>query len=184
MLTKEEKEYLLKIARQSIELAVKGNQPPQPVDCPENLLHPSGAFVTIHKFGDLRGCIGFVEAVKPLVETIIETAAHAAINDPRFLPLSDEDLEDIEIEISVLSSLKLIKDVNEIQVGEHGIFMEEGFNRGLLLPQVATEYSWDRETFLNQTARKARLPINAWKKNTTKIWIFTAEIFNEVNING
>ncbi len=184
MLNKQEKEYLLNIARKSITAAVNHDQPPQPVDCPENLLQPSGAFVTIHKFDDLRGCIGFVEAVKPLIETIVETAAHAAINDPRFLPLTSDDLEDIKIEISVLSPLKLIEDVNEIQVGEHGILMEEGFNRGLLLPQVATEYNWDRETFLNQTARKARLPINAWKKKSTKIRIFTAEIFNEESING
>lgn len=182
MLTKEERKYLLNIARQSIELAVNEKIPPVPSECPEALQMPSGAFVTIHKFGELRGCIGYIEATKPLIDTIIETASHAALNDPRFMPVAIDELEDLELEISILSPLKEITNVNEIEVGTHGIVLERGFNRGLLLPQVPTEYNWDRDTFLSQTARKAGLPYDAWKKGNTKISIFTAEIFNDSNI--
>lgn len=182
MLTQEEKKYLLNIARQSIELAVKNKILPVPNECPKVFQTPSGAFVTIHKFGELRGCIGYIEATKPLIETIIETASHAALNDPRFMPVSIDELEDLELEISILSPLKEITDVNEIEVGIHGIVMEQGLNRGLLLPQVPTEYNWDRDTFLSQTARKAGLPFDAWKKGNTKISIFTAEIFNDTNV--
>jgi AmmeMemoRadiSam system protein A len=179
VLSQKEKDYLLKIARRSIEAGVKGEEPPKISNCPEALMSPSGAFVTIHTFKELRGCIGFTESSRPLVETVIEVAAKAALEDPRFNPLMAEELEDVEIEISVLSPMKEIKDVNEIEVGEHGIMMEQGFNRGLLLPQVAAEYSWNRETFLNQTARKAGLPVNAWKKGDVKIFIFSAEVFDD-----
>lgn len=179
MFTQEEKDYLLKTARQSIISAVKNQEPPSYTDCSETLLKNAGAFVTLHKFGELRGCIGYVEAVKPLIETIIEVAPKSALDDPRFMAVSEDEIEDLQIEISVLTPMKEIKDVNEIEVGEHGIMMEKGYNRGLLLPQVATEYNWDRETFLNQTARKAGLPYNEWKKGDVRIFIFSAEIFNE-----
>lgn len=182
MLTKEERTYLLNIARQSIKLAVNKKIPPVPNDCPAVFRMPSGAFVTIHKFGELRGCIGYIEATKPIIDTIVETASHAAMNDPRFKPVSIDELEDLELEISILSHLKEITDLNEIEVGTHGIVMEQGANRGLLLPQVATEYNWDRDTFLSQAARKAGLPYDAWKKGNTRISIFTAEIFNDSNI--
>ena len=179
VLAQKEKDYLLKIARRSVEAGVKAEEPPKISNCSEALMNPSGVFVSIHTFKELRGCIGWAESSKPLVETVIEVAAKAALEDPRFNPLTAEELEDIEIEISVLSPMKEIKDVNEIEVGEHGIMMEQGFNRGLLLPQVATEYSWNRETFLNQTARKAGLPVNAWKKGDVKIFIFSAEVFED-----
>lgn len=182
MLTQEERKYLLNIAKQSIELAVNEKDPQIPNECPEVFRMPSGAFVTIHKFGELRGCIGYIEATRPLIDTIVEAASHAAMNDPRFMPVSIDELEDLELEISILSPLKEITDVNEIEVGTHGIMMEQGSNRGLLLPQVPAEYNWDRDTFLSQTARKAGLPYDAWKKGNTKISIFTAEIFNESNI--
>lgn len=182
MLTQEERTYLLNIARQSIELAVNKKNPTVPNDCPEVFQNPSGAFVTIHKFGELRGCIGYIEATRPLIETVVETASLAAMNDPRFMPVSIDELEDLELEISILSPLKEITDVNEIEVGTHGIVMEQGSKRGLLLPQVPTEYNWDRDTFLSQTARKAGLPYDAWKKGSTKISIFTAEIFNDTDI--
>jgi AmmeMemoRadiSam system protein A len=181
VLSKKEKDYLLKIARRSIEAGVKGDTPPEITNCPENLTAPSGVFVSIYTFRELRGCIGFIESPRSLIETVVEAAAKAALEDPRFNPLTQDEIQDIELEISVLSPLKEVKDVNEIEVGEHGIVMEQGANRGLLLPQVATEYGWNRETFLNQTARKAGLAINAWKKGDVKIYIFSAEVFDDQN---
>jgi AmmeMemoRadiSam system protein A len=104
-------------------------------------------------------------------------AEAAAFDDPRFPPVTKEELKDLSIEISVLTPFKQITDVSEIEVGKHGIYMERGFYSGLLLPQVATEYGWDRETFLEQTCRKAGLPPDAWKEKNTKIYIFSADIF-------
>ena len=148
-------------------------------ECPAPLHQLSGAFVTIREENELRGCIGYIEGIKPLVEAVQEVAAKAAIDDPRFLPVSEEELGVIEIELSVISPLKHIKTVDEIEVGKHGLLIELRNYRGLLLPQVATEHKWDRETFLNQTARKAGLSSYAWKDPDVKISIFTAEIFGE-----
>lgn len=115
MFAQKEKDYLLKIARRSVEAGVKGEEPPKIVSCPEALMNPSGAFVTIPTFKELRGCIGWTESAEPLVETVIAVAAKAALEDPRFNPLTAEELEDVEIEISVLSPMKEIKDVNELE---------------------------------------------------------------------
>lgn len=179
MLTKEEKEYLLKAARRAIEASVRDQGEPGFPECPKKLRQPSGAFVTIHEKGELRGCIGYIQAVRPLIDTVSEVAAKAALEDPRFMPVREDELSGLEIEISVISPMKKIKDPEEIEVGTHGILMESGHCRGLLLPQVATEYAWDRETFLQQTCRKAGLPVNAWKDPATTISVFTAEVFGE-----
>jgi MEMO1 family protein len=136
-----------------------------------------GAFVTITKRGMLRGCIGHIRAMLPLYKTIEEMAAAAAFDDPRFPPITKNELKDLEIEISVLTPFKQISDVKEIEVGKHGIYIEKGFYSGLLLPQVATEYKWDRDTFLEHTCRKAGLPPDAWKEKDTRIYIFSADIF-------
>ena len=144
---------------------------------PRSLCEPRGAFVSLHRQGQLRGCIGYLEAVKPLGQTVREMAAAAAFHDPRFRPLGKEELADLEVEISVLSPMRLIKNIDEIQVGTHGLYIVQGPCRGLLLPQVATEYKWDRLTFLQQTCGKAGLPPDAWKDPDTKIYLFTAEIF-------
>ena len=181
MVSESEKEFLLQNARRSIEAAVRRKGAALPEKIPQPLMELYGAFVTIHKGGELRGCIGYIEGLKPLIETIWDGAEKAALEDYRFMPVTAEELPDIEIEISVLSPLKQVKDINEIEVGKHGLVIEVGYNRGLLLPQVATEYGWDRETFLNQTARKTGLPSDGWKNPEAKIFIFTAEIFNEHN---
>ena len=136
-----------------------------------------GAFVSLHRRGQLRGCIGYIEAVKPLLQTVREMAPAAAFQDPRFRPLQADELADLEIEISVLTPLKLIKSTDEIEVGRDGLYIVRGLNRGLLLPQVATQYHWDRQTFLEQTCNKAGLPGDAWKDPGTQIFIFRAEIF-------
>ena len=178
-LTDADKNLLLSQARASIEAHLQDKSAP-PVKDPSPVLgERRGAFVSLHRQGHLRGCIGYLEAVKPLLETVREMAAAAAFHDPRFRPLRPEELADLEIEISVLSPMQLIKSTDEIEVGKHGLYIVQGFCRGLLLPQVATEYKWDRLTFLQQTCCKAGLPPDAWKEPSTKIYTFTADIFAE-----
>ncbi|MGQ9920627.1 MAG: AmmeMemoRadiSam system protein A [Desulfobacca sp.] len=172
-----EKATLHKIARQSIEAGLRGEAAPPLPQLTGALQEPRGAFVTLEKKGALRGCIGYIEAIKPLAVTVQEMAYAAAFKDPRFPPLRPEEYQDIEIKISVLSPLQRLHQVEEIQVGRHGLYICRGPYRGLLLPQVATEYHWDRETFLQQTCRKANLPLLAWQDPETEIYIFSAEIF-------
>jgi AmmeMemoRadiSam system protein B/AmmeMemoRadiSam system protein A len=178
-LNKEEKKKLLEIAKLSIIEAVTGKRQFLPNVTEERLKENCGAFVTIKENNQLRGCIGYIQAVKPLYETIKDVAKSAAVNDYRFNPVGQDELDKIELEISVLTPLKKIKDINEIEVGKHGLVMKRGFNSGLLLPQVATEYNWDRETFLKETCRKAGLLQDAWKDKSTEIYIFSAEVFGE-----
>jgi AmmeMemoRadiSam system protein A len=176
-LSEPDKKKLHDLARQSIAAGLEGKSPPPLTDISEILREPRGAFVTLHLQGRLRGCIGLIEAVKPLAETIQEMALSAAFGDPRFPPLTSQEYKDIALEISVLSPLKQIKNVEEIQVGVHGLYIRQGPYRGLLLPQVATEYHWDRNTFLQQTCVKAGLPPMAWKDPETVISVFSADIF-------
>lgn len=181
-LSQSDKEILLNIARKTIEARVKGQKPPEFKVDSEILKENRGAFVTLEKNGQLRGCIGYIQAIKPLYITIEEMAEQAALHDPRFAPVSEEELNDLGIEISVLTPLKKISDISQIEVGRDGIYIRKGFNSGLLLPQVATEYGWDRGTFLEQTCYKAGLPPNAWKEKTCEIYIFSADIFGEKEI--
>ncbi len=176
-LNQEEKKTLHHIARTVIENKVKGKPVPDfKIESP--ILNESrGAFVTLQKRGQLRGCIGYIEGHGPLHKTIEKMAEAAAFNDPRFTPVQEKELPELDIEISVLTPLKRITDVNEIQVGKHGIYIKKGWFSGLLLPQVATEYGWDRQTFLEHTCQKAGLPSSAWKEKDTEIYIFSADIF-------
>jgi AmmeMemoRadiSam system protein A len=174
-----DKKLLLQIARGSIEAHLLDKPAPALEAAPQSLCESRGAFVSLHRKGQLRGCIGYLEAVKPLGQTVREMAAAAAFHDPRFRPLGKEELADLEVEISVLSPMQLIKNIDEIQVGTHGLYIVQGSCRGLLLPQVATEYNWDRVTFLTQTCCKAGLPSSAWKDPDTKIYLFTAEILGD-----
>ncbi|MBI9105897.1 MAG: AmmeMemoRadiSam system protein A [Spirochaetales bacterium] len=177
-LSEKEKDILLITARERIKADLSGKKPayPEPTD---HLSEVCGAFVTLHKQGILRGCIGNIIGRRPLIETIREMAHSSAFEDPRFPPLRTEELELIDIEISVLSPLWKIKDVSEIETGKHGIYMQKGFSGGVLLPQVALEQGWDRMTFLQHTCMKAGLPVNAWKDPSTVIEIFSAVIFRE-----
>ncbi len=176
-LSDQDKKTLHHIAKMVIENKVRGKAVPEfKVESPI-LKENRGAFVTIQKKGQLRGCIGYIEGQGPLYKTIEEMAEAAALRDPRFVPVTENELPDLEIEISVLTPLKKITDVNEIQVGKHGIYIKQGWLSGLLLPQVATEYGWDRQTFLGHTCEKAGLPSNAWKDKNTDIYIFSADIF-------
>ena len=176
-LNEEEKEDLHQIAKTVIENKARGKTVPDfKVESPV-LKENRGAFVTIHKRGQLRGCIGYIEGRGPLHKTIEEMAEAAAFRDPRFTPVKEKELPELELEISVLTPLKKIKDVDEVQVGKHGIYIKKGWYSGLLLPQVATEYGWDRQAFLEHTCQKAGLPSNAWKEKDTEIYIFSADIF-------
>jgi len=138
-----------------------------------------GAFVTLRKRGQLRGCIGNMVGKGPLVETIRDMAVAASTGDPRFRRVAPDELGEIDIEISVLSPMRRIKDTSEVEVGRHGILMRRGMYQGVLLPQVATEYGWDRVTFLEHTCLKAGLPTDAWKDPATVIETFSAEVFGE-----
>ncbi len=176
-LSEQEKKILHHIAKTVIENKAKGKPIPEfKVDAPI-LKENRGAFVTIQKKGQLRGCIGYIEGRGPLYRTVEEMAEAAAFRDPRFMPVNEKELPELNIEISVLTPLKKITDINEIEVGKHGIYIIKKPFSGLLLPQVATEYGWDRQTFLEHTCNKAGLPSNAWKDKNTEIFIFSADIF-------
>lgn len=176
-LTSEEKALLHKIARETIEARCRGTKSPKVEASTSALKEPRGAFVTLRKKGELRGCIGYIVARRPLIDAIAEMAEAAAFSDPRFKPVGAEELKDIEIEISVLTPLKRIDNIDEIQVGTHGIFIKQGFSSGLLLPQVATEQGWDRLAFLKHTCLKAGIKEDAYKDKDTEIYIFSADIF-------
>ncbi|MBN1411185.1 MAG: AmmeMemoRadiSam system protein A [Spirochaetales bacterium] len=180
-LTDKEKNILLTTAKYAIssDLYDRKENYPRPTSV---LRQKCGAFVTLTLNHNLRGCIGYVIAAKPLIETVKDVAVSAAFHDPRFSPVTKKEFDKLKIEISVLSPLEEIDDVNKIKVGVHGIVIRKGFASGLLLPQVATEYNWDLHTFLNQTCRKAGLKSDAWKEPGTRIEIFSAIVFNEDDI--
>lgn len=178
MLTRNERKELLAIAREAAVRAVRHQE--WRIDAPRGALEkPGGAFVTLRKHGELRGCIGYIESKEPLAEVVAEVAVKAALEDPRFPPVTEDELAEIAVEVSVLSPMRRVAEIEEIRVGEHGLLLERGWNRGLLLPQVASEYHWDRKQFLEQTARKAGLPADAWRDPQTKLFCFSAEVFDE-----
>ena len=179
MLKSKEKKVLLEIAHKAIEAVVR-NEDTTPEPREENALNMrNGCFVTIKQAGELRGCIGNFQSDLPLFKEVAEMAAASACKDPRFYPLQADELDTISIDISVLSPLEKIDDIDSIEIGTHGIYLEKGYYRGVLLPQVATEHEWDRETFLKQTCIKAGLPTDAWKAEEADIYIFSADVFSD-----
>lgn len=176
-LTEDERKILHHIAKTAIECRLKGKPIPEFKIDSTTLKENRGAFVTLNKRGQLRGCIGYIEGRGPLYKTVEEMAQAAAFQDPRFPPVTEKELSELAIEISVLTPLKKIADVKEIEVGKHGLYIKKGWHSGLLLPQVATEYGWDRQTFLEHTCRKAGLPPDAWKEKGAEIYIFSADVF-------
>lgn len=170
---------LLRIARETIDSHIRTRKTPEfSVEEPE-LLRKSGAFVTLKSQGRLRGCIGYIEGIKPLYQTVIDLAIAAATQDPRFRPVTEHEIEHLELEISVMTPLRKVASPDEVEVGAHGIFMKRGFRSGLLLPQVATEHHWDRKTFLEQTCLKAGLSPQDWNDPKTEIFVFSAHVFHE-----
>jgi hypothetical protein len=179
-LTDAEKSELLALARKSVEHVVQqGDAYEPPAGASAALNQERGAFTTLHKNGDLRGCIGYTSAAKPLYITVRDTATLAAIRDPRFQHVTTEELPSLEYEISVLSPLRRVTDIQQIKIGEHGLLMKNGDSEGLLLPQVPTEQKWDRQTFLEQTCRKAGMNADCWKDDDTDIFSFSAVVFSE-----
>lgn len=175
-LSQEERQRLKIIAKEAIEGILFGKDN-DPVELTDRLKEKCGAFVTIKNRGSLRGCIGYIRGYLPLHETVKDMALQAAFHDPRFEPVRKDEWPDINIEISVLTPMRKIEDINEIEVGIHGIYIEKGMYSGLLLPQVATEQKWDRIAFLEYTCFKAGLPKDAWKSKDIDIFIFSAEVF-------
>jgi len=174
-----DQQRLLALARRALEARVRRQAPPT-ADVNGVLALPCAAFVTIHHEGELRGCLGRIEAVEPLAETVAELAASVADSDPRFPPVTTGELDGIDIEISVLTPEREVHSIDEIEVGRHGVIVEQGYRRGLLLPQVATEQGWNRETFVSHTCRKAALPPDAWRQSA-RVFVFEAQVFGERN---
>ncbi len=183
MLNKEQRKRLLEIARNSIEVYLKTGKKLEVSETDPVLLKEMGAFVTLHKHSELRGCIGNLVGNQPLYLTIRDMAIEAATGDPRFLAVGLDELKDIEIEISALSVMQRIDDPAKIQLGLHGVLVRRGFSSGVFLPQVATETGWTKEEFLsNLCSHKAGLAPDAWKDKSTEIYVFTAEVFSEKEV--
>lgn len=187
-LTAEDKKTLLKIVRSAIEKRLQpGSQSsdePALSELSPVLQEKRGVFVTLKKRGQLRGCIGYIQAFRPLGLAVKEMALAAAFEDPRFPPLRPGELKDLTVEISVLSPLQRIGSLEEIEIGRHGLYILSGCSSGLLLPQVATEYDWDCLTFLEQTCYKAGLPCDAWRDENTAVFTFSADIIEEEQESG
>jgi AmmeMemoRadiSam system protein A len=169
---------LLRLAHDSILSAVQKRA--IPLDPPTaRLAEPRGAFTSLYLRGELRGCVGYVLPKESVYRTVAETARAAAFEDTRFYPVTLAEAQALEIELSILSQPQPIS-AEAIEIGRHGLLISMDAHRGLLLPQVAADHNWDRVTFLEQTCRKAGLPLDAWK-NGAKIEAFTAEVFGDDN---
>lgn len=174
-----EQKTLLKLARKTLEKYVRTREIPDYDAVDDKLKIKSGIFVTLKKNNELRGCIGTTVPEKTLIDGVIDMTIASATRDPRFAKVSPSELSDIKIEISILSPLKKINDIEEIEVGKHGLYLCNGLKCGLLLPQIAVENNWNREKFLEMVSLKAGLPPSAWKEKDSEIYIFTAQVFSE-----
>lgn len=177
-LDRDEQRTLLEIARRAIAEQITNGYGWRPESAKGTLAEPRGAFVTLERRGKLRGCVGQVEPRLPLARTVAHCARAAAREDNRFAPLKRDELPELNIEISVLSPLKPLA-ASEVKIGRHGLVVEHGPFRGVLLPRVPVEHSWTSERFLEETCRKAGLPLDAWKFAETQVLGFTAEVFSE-----
>lgn len=173
-----QQETLLQLAREAITVYLDTGDTLEKTIPDKSFLEHRGAFVTLKVKGELRGCIGYLIPFKSLYATIIDAAVSAASSDPRFQPLTMDELQKTNIEISVLTPPRPVKDIHEIEVGIHGIIISKGSNKGLLLPQVPIEWNWDLETYLEHGCLKAGLDKDEWKTDV-KIEIFSAQVFSE-----
>ena len=186
MISDGEGEFLVELARNAIETYITHKSI---IKVPDNinpiLNEEMGAFVTLTRNGDLRGCIGYPEPVKPLAQAVVEVAISAATGDPRFPPVTAAELEEIQVEVSVLTKPELIEVqkpaqyLEKVEVGRDGLIVERGMYRGLLLPQVPVEWNWDIEDFLANTCMKAGLPSDCWLDEGVKMYSFQSQIFSE-----
>jgi AmmeMemoRadiSam system protein A len=172
-----DRQRLLAVARRALEARV-ARQPTPAMEQGGILDERLGAFVTIRRHGELRGCLGRIAPDAPLAETVADLGASVSDSDPRFNPVAPAELEGIDVEISILTPEREVHSVAEIEPGRHGVIVEQGYRRGLLLPQVAAEQGWDAETFVSQTCRKAGLAADAWTRGA-RMFVFEAEVFGE-----
>ncbi|HEY3304373.1 MAG TPA: AmmeMemoRadiSam system protein A [Candidatus Binatia bacterium] len=171
---------LIALSRQTLESFVRGAaDAAETIDDPCLLHSRYGAFVSLHRQNELRGCVGTCFPTSPLYETVIDMTEAAAARDRRVAAVTSRELAEIRIDISVLSALEPVTDPLSLQIGKHGLYVESGGKHGVLLPQVATQYGWDLETFLSQTCVKAYLPKDEWRRPNTKISSFIALIIEE-----
>lgn len=177
MISNADEKSLLAIARQALEARVAGDRPPEVV-CVGPLALRCGAFVSIHNGDHLRGCLGRLSPTSPLGTTLVYLGGAVADSDPRFQPVALDELPLLQMEISLLTPERAVASIDEITIGQHGLIVEHGLSRGLLLPQVASEFGWDRETFLEHACLKAGLPPEAWRTGA-RILVFEARIFAE-----
>lgn len=176
-LAPEDRRRLLAVARRAVADALAGRQPAH-VEPHGVLGLRSGVFVSFHRRGELRGCIGHPDGDQPLADVVPRCAVAAATEDPRFAPVEPDELDDCVIEVSVLGPISPVEAAADIVVGRHGLIVEQGWHRGLLLPQVAVEHHWDRDTFLARTCGKAGLPADAWTRGA-RILKFEADVFDD-----
>lgn len=174
----DERKLLLRLGHDAIAAEFQPRELPSDPPSP-HLAEMRGAFTTLYFRGELRGCVGYVLPVAPLYRTVMETARAAAFEDTRFWPVVESEIAEIEVSLSILSPLEPIR-AEDVEIGRHGLLVSLGGHRGLLLPQVPVEHGWDRIAFLEQTCRKAGLPMNAWQQ--AKLEAFTAEIFGDRDI--
>lgn len=177
---KKTQKEVLRLARMTLENYLSGGKIPEVSVKNDELLIPLGAFVTLRSGEQLRGCIGCFEPDEPLYKVIRKMVIEAAANDPRFLPVTAEELANIKIEISVMTSKRKINHWQEVELGKHGVVIKKGFRSGTFLPQVAIETGWNREEFLGELCtQKAGLPADCYKDPETEIYVFEAEVFAE-----
>jgi len=174
-----EKAELLKLARTTLATYLKNGKIPPYQTSHEALLEQKGAFVSLHEGEELRGCIGQLVGDRELYKIVQHCILGAALEDTRFVSVTQDEVNGLSIEISVLTPFRRINDINEIDVGKHGLYIVRGGYRGLLLPQVATQYKWDRIRFLEHTCIKSGLPESAWRDPETAIYTFEAEVFSD-----
>ena len=177
-----DRQLLLSVARRALTAYVTGAPAPE-AEWNDVVLRMAGVFVTLHCQGELRGCIGHIEASEPLGRLVARCAVAAGTSDLRFPAVTPAELAHLDIELSILGPLESISTLDHIEIGRHGLLVELGSRRGLLLPQVATEWKWNKETFVAETCRKAGLPPDAWKTGA-QIWRFDAEVFGEETPRG
>ncbi len=183
-ISNDDKRTLLKLARKTLKLYLKeGKKYDPPENIKSRFSKEMGAFTTLNKDKELRGCIGYIIPIKPLWEAIRDTSIEAAVHDPRFSPVTYNELKNITIEISVLTVPQKVKSVDDIVLGRDGVIVKRGWNQGVFLPQVATETGWDKETFLDYLCyEKAGLSPNAWKDKDTELLTFQAIVFSEEDV--